>query len=610
MMETILTSSVLILIIVLLRYLLQGKISSRLQYALWALVAIRLLLPFSMFESPVSVMNVVPDTVGHYSSVVQPAVPVKPAHAALPADGSPAPQNGNAVSENPFSTVNTADFKVIAQSVRFCGFVLFGAFFIASNIRLSLKLRKGRKQIETPDCPLPVYIAGGLSSPCLCGILKPAVYLTPESLCGEQKTAFVLAHELTHYRQKDHIWSFVRMLCLCIHWFNPLVWLAAGLSRRDSELACDERTLCTLGDENRVEYGKTLIEMMLAPTKAADLFCCATTMTSGKGEITERIKRIARQPKMLMTTLAAVLLVSAAAVACTFGGVYSVTLADAVSADGFRAEAFDKATYGTLTSGDRVMDFSTAKAEEIASYIAELRVIKKQIDRNRESDRDSSNQIYLASDGFSENGITTVLEINFNADFTAVWVDDGVKPSFSHRVAKPNEAKEFFERQFGSVTQALETGFAEALWNARTPYVGDNSAVGKLLGLLPLPEGSLQHARFALRTTGNERGIEWVLQESESAPYEVSQFDLNALLLFALIDNLEDFYVTTEDPLGGGTKLHYDRLWADKTVGCDVRGYAESPEKLQELIDFFGDEAVYAQFRAEQKSINYMSVAR
>ena len=58
MMETIITSSVLILIIIALRYLLRGQISSQLQYALWMLVAIRLLLPFPLFENPVSVMNI------------------------------------------------------------------------------------------------------------------------------------------------------------------------------------------------------------------------------------------------------------------------------------------------------------------------------------------------------------------------------------------------------------------------------------------------------------------------------------------------------------------------------------------------------------------------
>ena len=89
------------------------------------------------------------------------------------------------------------------------------------------------------------------------------------------------------------------------------------LSRRDSELACDEGTLRRLGNEKRTEYGKTLIEMIAVPSKPSNLFYCATTMTSGKGEMAERIKRITMQPKMLVTTILAVVVLAAMAVACT-----------------------------------------------------------------------------------------------------------------------------------------------------------------------------------------------------------------------------------------------------------------------------------------------------
>jgi hypothetical protein len=126
----------------------------------------------------------------------------------------------------------------------------------------------------------------------------------------------------------------------------------------------------------------------------------------------------------------------------------------------------------------------------------------------------------------------------------------------------------------------------QELWNARTPYVGNNSAVSKLLGRLPLPKG-FQHDSVALHTAGNERGLEWILNGDEVASVEAQEFDLNALLLFALIDNLEDFYVNAQSPSGKEMKCQYDREWADKTAGHNVRDYAKSPEKLQELIDLF-----------------------
>ncbi|MEN1761053.1 M56 family metallopeptidase [Anoxynatronum sibiricum] len=591
MIETIITSSALILILMALRYLLRNKISSQLQYVLWVLVAIRLLLPFSLFESPVSIMNVVPNNQGYQLTSTRPSTPANPGTTML--NDLQIIQNSDLAADIKTEAVG---LKVIVQVVWLSGVFLCSLFFAVSNKRLSRKLRQSRKQIQMKDIPLAVYKAEGLPSPCLFGFLKPAVYLTPESLLDEHKATYVIAHELTHYRQKDHIWSFVRVLCLCIYWFNPLVWVAAVLSRRDSELACDQGTLRRLGDSRRIEYGRTLIDMMTAPSKPSDLFCCATMMTGGKREMTERIKRIAKQPKTLMVSLVVVLIVGTAAVAGTFGGVRSIALADAVGGnDGISLEPLNQVAFGTLTDGNEDMSFSAAKAEEIIPFLGELRVGRKEISVSREVNRDKSNQVHFTCEGFLQEGTVMDISFNFNANYTAVWVDNGIKPSFSYPVIKPNEVKLFFEQHLESVTQASEIGSAEALWKARTLYVGDNSAVSKLLGLLRLPEG-LRHNHFMLHTTGNERGVEWILDGDETITYGAGEFDLNAVLLFALIDNLEDFYVKVESVSGEGMKHHYDRKWADGMVDYDVRVYAESPEKLQELIDLFGTDDVYVQY--------------
>lgn len=71
----------------------------------------------------------------------------------------------------------------------------------------------------------------------------------------------ILTHELTHYTHGDSLWNLIRALCLTVYWFNPLVWAAASLSRRDCELACDEGVIARLGEENRFAYGRTLVGM-------------------------------------------------------------------------------------------------------------------------------------------------------------------------------------------------------------------------------------------------------------------------------------------------------------------------------------------------------------
>jgi len=566
MIETIISSSVLILIITLLRYLFRGKVSSQLQYALWALVALRLLLPFTLFESPVSVMNAVPD-VQRYPAAVQPVPPVTSVNTTLPSETFPDLQNSPALYDGSAGTTNTVDEKVIARFVWLSGLMLSGVFFTASNILLSRKIKQNRRQIDAPQCPLPVYMVDGLPSPCLYGIVKPVLYVTPESLSDENRTRHVIAHELTHYRQKDHIWAFIRVLCLCVHWFNPLVWMAAVLSRRDSELACDEGTLRRIGPENRIEYGRTLIEMMTVPSKPSGLFCCATTMTDGKREMTERIKRIAKQPKTLIITLVIVPIIAVAATALTFGGAAKnpVALPDSSEVTGISIEQISvgkslgaiqisqkadvETVLNALENTDKVLSESFNDAPDKGDYI--------QIDINGSAAR----RFYLYN-----NEETYYLE----EPYVGVYRTDRQTIDTIAKVYSAN----------GNTSLSVNV---QALWKAKTPYVGDNSAVGKLLGLLPLP-GGLLHDYFALRTTDDERGIEWVLKKEDNVSYGVQQLGQNALFLFALVDNLEDFYVTIDNPPDDGAAFHYTRSWANEIVGSDVREYAQSPDKLQELL--------------------------
>jgi hypothetical protein len=162
-----------------------------------------------------------------------------------------------------------------------------------------------------------VYVTAETETPCLFGLLRPAVYLTPQA-AEDPALAHILAHEYTHYRHGDQIWSLLRCLALALHWFDPLVWWAAFLSRRDGELACDEGALRTLGEGERREYGRALIRMTCE--RRADPFRAATTMTGSARGLRERIRLIAERPRTALLTLAAVVLIAALALGCTFTG--------------------------------------------------------------------------------------------------------------------------------------------------------------------------------------------------------------------------------------------------------------------------------------------------
>ena len=133
-----------------------------------------------------------------------------------------------------------------------------------SNLRFAQRLRQVRRPMEKVESRLPVYLADGLPSPCLFGLFRPAIYLTEDAVRDGAVLRHVLVHEETHFRHGDHIWSALRGVALALHWWNPLVLLAAVLSRRDGELACDEGALKRLGEGERTAYGETLLKLVTA----------------------------------------------------------------------------------------------------------------------------------------------------------------------------------------------------------------------------------------------------------------------------------------------------------------------------------------------------------
>ena len=167
---------------------------------------------------------------------------------------------------------------------------------------------------------MPVYVAADIPSPCLFGLFNPAIYLTERAAEDAAQARQIIAHELTHFRHGDMIWALLRSVCLVVWWFDPFVWLAAALSRRDGELACDEGTIKALGEDARFDYGRTLVGMAKVGASPSDLLRGATTMTAGKKSLKERVSRIANAPKMSVTLAVIVLVIAALAVGCTFSG--------------------------------------------------------------------------------------------------------------------------------------------------------------------------------------------------------------------------------------------------------------------------------------------------
>ena len=333
MLETLAMSSVLITALCLIR-MARGRVSARLIYSLWLVAALRLMLPFSLAPSPVSAMNLgglvtevaAPQAEAFSGDTAYEARPQAPAELTLP-DAEPG-RDDSYVNTAPAPAGGTAEYIPASDGrgradtlwlIWLAGGCALAAALILQNGTLYFRLRGERRRLELDYASRPVYVAASLPSPCLFGVLRPSVYLTPASLETDERARMAVLHEETHFRHGDHIWALLRCALLCVYWFDPFVWLAACLSRRDAEFACDEGCLVKLGAEQRRVYGRALIDLV-DRGRRTDILLSATTMSGGKRAVKERVKRIAAsgRPK-----LAAAILVAALALiisACTFTG--------------------------------------------------------------------------------------------------------------------------------------------------------------------------------------------------------------------------------------------------------------------------------------------------
>lgn len=336
MKEILLTSSVLILALLALRRLFRRTISRRMQYTLWALVLVRLLVPLNVGTLAHNVLSAAePVQTAVEKRLETPVLYMQDGTERHPAQllsgeesqGDPQSPPSDAAQSAPADeySIVTPTYRAVALSealtyVWYAGMLIVGAWFLFTNLRFARALRKARTPYSVEGCRYPVYLVSALPSPCLFGVLRPAIYLNNAAAASPELLRFVLAHEQTHARHLDPLWSLLRGLCLTVYWFDPLVWLAAVLSREDGELACDEGTLRALGADERTAYGKALLSLVPVCTKPQNPLLGATTMTGGKKSLKERVTRIAENRQAKTAAVFAAVALAALVCAVSFTG--------------------------------------------------------------------------------------------------------------------------------------------------------------------------------------------------------------------------------------------------------------------------------------------------
>ncbi len=170
-------------------------------------------------------------------------------------------------------------------------------YSIISAIRLNKQL-KNAVHIEAN-----IFEVEDLSTPFVFGFIKPRIYL-PASLAGHERS-FVLMHELTHLRRKDYIIKQMALFIVCVHWFNPLAWLAFCLMSKDMEMSCDESVIAKLSMAEKADYSETLLSLAVDKRIVG-----LSPLAFGEGNVKGRIKNVLnyRKPVMWVSVVIVVIL--------------------------------------------------------------------------------------------------------------------------------------------------------------------------------------------------------------------------------------------------------------------------------------------------------------
>lgn len=298
MAETTITMSVLILLLLLFTRLFGARYTAGCRYILWIVVILRLCFPVSPPFVPA--LLEIPVPAGQMQTEKPPAAEmdgsVFPAQTEPAGNGEPVPPSMDIPSFTPdnapqYDTESSdirddtagmerqpvrnlwllpvllwASVAVLLFFVRFLGYLsvsgrlrknLLPPTAMQTDLCIRLGIRQGLREKNIPE----LYISGEINSPMLCGFRKPIILLPDIPLTDNQLTG-VLAHELTHRRRNDLWVKLACMLAASLHWFNPLVYIAAGRCSREMELSCDEVVLAGMDEAVRMAYGKVMLDII------------------------------------------------------------------------------------------------------------------------------------------------------------------------------------------------------------------------------------------------------------------------------------------------------------------------------------------------------------
>lgn len=340
MREIMISSTVMILLVMLFRVIFRGKVRHCLIYAMWLFVALRLLVPVNIgtFSFGVSgMMNQVQDHTENTKEIETDKMQEGSLNTLVLHKNTTTNSKMTVPEEKEIPAQISAQekmqeaWKAYKDKIWLAGTGSILLVVLVANIFYVHKLKKNRKSFDKfREGKLPVYVTENVQVPCLYGVFKTAIYLPVQRLdqLTEEQVKWIICHEECHYRQRDHIWSLLRILLTAVYWFHPLVWAAAYLSKKDAEISCDEKVLANSNLTQKIAYGKTLI-CVASRDRKLSVFYPTTAVVGTKKELKNRMRKIVEENKYKRKAKVVLAVIMVTSVVFTFSGCGNVTQKDA-----------------------------------------------------------------------------------------------------------------------------------------------------------------------------------------------------------------------------------------------------------------------------------------
>ena len=566
-------ASIVIVAVLIIRMFLK-KAPKKFSYILWCIPLLRLILPFS-FESILSLIPVNPEP--------------------IPVDIGQAfsPQINTGVSSVDHSVNNILPVSEVATSMNSLQIIISIGAMIWIIIMMALiiygiisYIKLKNKLVDAVLVEDNVYSSSKICSPFVIGIIEPKIYL-PSSVI-ESEREYILLHERTHIKRFDHIFRFIGFLVLCIYWFNPLVWISYYISGKDMEMSCDESVISKLGSSVKKEYSQSLLNFTIKRSNFR-----ISPLAFGEGDTKGRIKNILKfqKPKKYLIIVLVIILVI-----LTIGLMANpIKNNSEISINGNTYGVVDvlysSPIYSFAYTEDTVPSFNISS--DYWLYAKEIESDWKLVNKLYETDMKKEELMtWIRFKDFLDEKTTKLLDqskILYRAD-TENNVFYLILETENHKllVLYGYVSEEYTSIRWIFEVESFESAELDLslteLLSYRTKFVGNNSAVGNISNLLQYPD-YLEYQNISLQTKKEPFAITINFHdkdqkfESSSDENTESFFEMNACILFSLVQNLDEVVFSVD-----GQVVRYTRIWVEEIMGINLWKASSSAESFNELL--------------------------